>query len=414
MVAIALVANASFAADTRADKSQKKVKGPVKVFILVGQSNMQGPAKISTFDYIGEDPATAPLLKMMRGADGKPTVCDGVWISYLTGSGTNNFTVNGKLTAGYGAMSDPAKLGDKIGPEFTFGLTMDALLDEPVLIIKAAWGGRNLHTDFRSPSAGPFVIPEAIQKYLDKNPKPEEKAKWTTEKVAATGVYYRLMIEHVKKVLADPKQVMPEYDPSQGTEIAGFVWFQGFNDMVDGQVYPKHPDPDQHALYTELLVHFIRDVRKDLNAPKMPFVVGVMGVGGLTYRVPSMLSFRKAMAAPAEMPEFKGNVVNVHTAQYFADEIDINAMRVKVDEMRRFLETKHKDYANADGSMTPEQQKEYVKKFEAELITPEVIAANKRGACDLGYHYMGCAKIFARIGQGFAEALKPFLKSDAK
>ena len=58
-------------------------------------------------------------------------------------------------------------------------------------------------------------------------------------KAKATGVYYRLMIEHVKKVLADPKRVCPDYDPQQGYEIAGFVWLQGFNDMVDGHVYPN-------------------------------------------------------------------------------------------------------------------------------------------------------------------------------
>ena len=53
---------------------------PLKVFILAGQSNMEGPASVGTFDCIGDDPATAPLLKMMRGADGKPKVCDDVWI----------------------------------------------------------------------------------------------------------------------------------------------------------------------------------------------------------------------------------------------------------------------------------------------------------------------------------------------
>ncbi len=45
---------------------------PLKIFILAGQSNMEGPASIKTFDYIGDDPATAPMLKMMRGAEGKP------------------------------------------------------------------------------------------------------------------------------------------------------------------------------------------------------------------------------------------------------------------------------------------------------------------------------------------------------
>ena len=39
---------------------------PLKVFILAGQSNMEGPASVKTFDYIGDDPATAPLLKQMH------------------------------------------------------------------------------------------------------------------------------------------------------------------------------------------------------------------------------------------------------------------------------------------------------------------------------------------------------------
>ncbi len=54
---------------------------PLKVFNLAGQSNMGGPAHIGTFDHLGEDPKTAPMLKMMKGADGKPTVCEGAWTS---------------------------------------------------------------------------------------------------------------------------------------------------------------------------------------------------------------------------------------------------------------------------------------------------------------------------------------------
>jgi len=78
---------------------------PLKVFILAGQSNMEGPANVATFDYIGDDPATAPLLKMMRGTDGKPTVCEDAWISYLTGAKDKNFELSGKLTAGYGSLA---------------------------------------------------------------------------------------------------------------------------------------------------------------------------------------------------------------------------------------------------------------------------------------------------------------------
>ena len=54
---------------------------PLKVFILAGQSNMQGHANLSTFDSMADDPKTAPILKEMRGPDGTPRVCEKVWIS---------------------------------------------------------------------------------------------------------------------------------------------------------------------------------------------------------------------------------------------------------------------------------------------------------------------------------------------
>ncbi|MFM7182228.1 MAG: sialate O-acetylesterase [Verrucomicrobiales bacterium] len=394
---------------------------PLKVFILAGQSNMEGPANISTFDYLGDDPATVPLLKKMQGADGKPTVADGAWISYLTGANDKNFTLSGKLTSGYGSMwgQDPSKPGDKIGPEFTFGLAMDEEFAEPVLIIKAAWGGKSLHTDFRPPSAGPFVMPKETQELWEKHPqgahgipKVEERPKWNADKVQATGVYYRLMIDHVKKTLADPKLVVPDYDAAQGYKLAGFAWLQGFNDMVDGQVYPRHNQPDRYAMYSELLAQFIRDVRKDLNAPKMPFVIGVMGVGGLKDESHSMVTFRQAMAAPADLPEFKGNVTAVPTAPFWSDELGaIDEKRGKIRQMGHFLDSKHKDHANANGQMTDEQKKEYLKKFEADLISPAEVALWKRGASNAGYHYLGCAKTFALMGKNFAEANLAMLKA---
>lgn len=383
---------------------------PLKVFILAGQSNMEGHARIETFDYIGDDPATAPLLKKMRGADGTPAVCEGAWISYLTGIGEDNFVVSGKLTAGYGSMggNNRSKPGEKIGPEFTFGLLMDAALEEPVLLIKTAWGGKSLHTDFRPPSAGPYQL-SSFQK--ENYPKqeghgiPKNLEQWKLEKEKATGHYYRLMIAHVKKVLADVKQVHPDLDASQGIEIGGFVWLQGFNDMVDGHVYPDRNKPNRFDLYSELLAHFIRDVRKDLSAPEMPFVIGVMGVGGLKDQSPGMTSFRQAMAAPAALPEFKGNVAAVQTAPFWSDELGaIDEKRGQIQQMRHFLNSKHKDHPNADGHMTPAQKEEYLKEFEAKLITPAEAAIWKRGASNAGYHYLGCAKTFALMGKAFAAA----------
>ena len=132
-----------------AQSGEKDGKTPLKIYILAGQSNMEGHARIETFDYIGDDPATAPILKEMRAADGTPRVCDNVWITYLTGSKDSNGEGTGKLTAGFGSRQNPTQSGGKIGPEFTFGIYMNKLVNEPILLIKTAWGGKSLHTDFR-------------------------------------------------------------------------------------------------------------------------------------------------------------------------------------------------------------------------------------------------------------------------
>lgn len=396
---------------------------PLKVFILAGQSNMEGHAKVETFDYIGDDPATAPLLKKMRGADGKPVICDGAWISYLTGGGDANDEGFGPLTAGYGSRRNPAEDGGKIGPEFTFGLTMDAAFKEPVLLIKTAWGGKSLNTDFRPPSAGAYEFNAEQLEGLKKQGKDIEQAR--AEKAKATGRYYRLMIEHVKKVLADPKRVVPDYDPARGYEIAGFVWLQGWNDMVDGGTYPDDKKPGRYAKYGEWMADFIRDVRKDLNVPKMPFVIGVMGVGGVIdenyeprYKMGHQ-SFRDAMAAPAGMPEFKGNVVAVQTAPFWDKPLERlgnkmgqpgamssqlrnkNYAHVRKDPVAAEILAKH---MGQDGTMTKEQIAAFEKEYRARIITPEEEAMWKRGASNAGYHYLGCAKTFALMGRAFAEA----------
>jgi Carbohydrate esterase, sialic acid-specific acetylesterase len=318
---------------------------PLKVFIMAGQSNMEGHAAISTFDYIGKDPKTAPILKEMRNPDGTPRVCDNVWMSYLTGpyDGSANGEGLGKLTTGFGARGDqPTKDCGKIGPEFTFGIYMEKELKEPILIIKTAWGGRSLNTEFRPPSAGQYKLPKEIQDVWDQHPegahgipKAEDRKKWQDDKDAASGVFYRMMIEHVQKVTKDIKRVYPEYDEKAGYELAGFVWFQGFNDLVDGTTYPGPNKPGKYDVYSDLLAKFIRDVRKDLSAPKMPFVIGVLGVGGESDNE----VFRKAMAAPADMPEFKGNVIAVETAPFWDQ--DIAAAEPKQDAYNNIVNMAH-------------------------------------------------------------------------
>ena len=377
---------------------------PLKVYILAGQSNMEGHAKVSSFDHIGMDPKTAPMLKEMRKPDGSPVVLDDVWISLRTGK-EDAAPVKGKLTAGYGARRDPAQSDDKIGPEFTFGIYTRKMVDGPVLIIKTAWGGKSIHTDFRPPSAGPYPFNEGELANFKKQGKDLEAEE--SKKKEATGRYYRMMMEHVKAVLTDPGKVHPEYDAKDGVELSGFVWFQGWNDMVAGSVYPKRGQPGGYDAYSEVLAHFIRDVRKDLKSPKLPFVIGVMGAGGPTadYESKRYLaihqSFRDAMAAPASLPEFKGNVSAVLTEKFWDAELGkIDSKRGQLREKRRGFQKEGLKGKELDATM---------KKFESELFSIREREAMK-GITNAEYHYLGSAKVLGGIGKGFAVALNEMAK----
>jgi hypothetical protein len=394
----------------RSDELQRKgALGPLKVFVLVGQSNMEGHAAVRVLDYLGEDPQTAPLLAEIKRPDGTHRRIRDTWISYLTGSqgriDGENREVHGRLTTGYGSQwdRDYSQPGGKIGPELAFGITLQKALDQPILIIKAAWGGQSLHTDFRSPSSGPYVPTEANRQRFESE---EEQRKLA----AATGARYRQMIAHVRFVLGDIGRVCPDYDREQGYELAGMAWFQGWNDMVDRGTYPLREQPGGYDEYTRCLANFIRDVRQDLGAPVMPFVIGVMGVGGRLreesrYRAVHG-NFRAAMAAPAAMPEFLGNVVAVPTAPYWDERLAaIDDKRQQLRQKGHLLKTRNPDHENAAGTMSAQDIEEFLARYEAELFSAEERDLERRAKSNAGYHYLGSAKTACQIGQAFAEAL---------
>ena len=372
---------------------------PLKVYLLVGQSNMQGHAAERTLKHLGMDPKTKPLLKAIQNADGTAKVHDQIWISSIDTSEETGVK-EGKLTVGYGAGGREPK----IGPELTFGITMQQHVGEPILIIKTSWGGKSLNTDFRSPSAGPYQFNEQqIENFKKRNKDVAAERKARAER---TGVYYRLMLEHIRKVLGDIKRVYPKYDAKAGYELAGFVWFQGWNDMVDGGTYPTRGQPGSYEAYSKNLAHFIRDVRKDLKAPELPFVIGVMGAGGPIAKYgPDQKryarihgEFRKAMAAPSKLPEFKGNVSAVFTENYWDGQLgELVNRRGQLNAKRREL--------SQDQSLTRAQREKILTEFNAKLFTKEEQAILEAGVSNAAYHYLGSAKILTQIGQAFAESL---------
>ena len=373
---------------------------PLKIYLLVGQSNMQGHAAERTLEHLGMDPKTAPLLKAIRNADGTAKVQKNVWISSIEPS-LESGEKHGRLTVGYGA----GGRGPKIGPELTFGITMQNHVGEPILLIKTSWGGKSLNTDFRPPNAGPYEFNQQQLENFKKRGKDVAEAR--KEKTERTGVYYRLMLEHIHKVLAEIRRVYPDYDAKAGYELAGFVWFQGWNDMVDGSTYPTRGQPGSYDAYSKNLAHFIRDVRRDLKSPKLPFVIGVMGAGGPIAKYgPDQKryagihgEFRKAMAAPAKLPEFKGNVTAVFTENYWDLQLsELVNRNGRVNAKRREL--------SKDKTLTREQRDKAVANYTGKLFTKRELKILQTGTSNAAYHYLGSAKILAQIGKAFANALQ--------
>lgn len=272
---------------------------PLKIFILAGQSNMQGNAQVRTIARLNMADDGKQMYQDMQVKDGLPSAAEDVYGVYFSNGDMSRGKERpveeqaGPLQPGFGGELTP---GTTFGPEYTFAIYMHKYLNEPFLIIKTAWGGRDLLQQFRPPSAGKY------EEEKDKHGNP-------------TGQYYDLIVERVNEVLADPGKYHPAYDKDAGYEIAGFVWFQGFNDMLG--LYPGSKYDKDYSEYSRLMATFIRDIRKDLHAPKMPFVIGVLGIGGVEPEHP----FRNAQEAPAALPEFEGNVAAVRTGQYWDPEL---------------------------------------------------------------------------------------------
>lgn len=255
-------------------------KAPVKVFILAGQSNMEGQGVVDldhpkyynggkgTLNAVMGDPKKASLFEHVKDDDGNWVVRDDVFVRFRT----RNEIKTGGLSIGFAGY--PGK--HHIGPEFQFGHVVGAAIDAPVLLIKTAWGGKSLHADFRPPSSS-----------------------------GDTGPFYTQMIAEVREALAAVDTDFPQL-AGRRQEVAGFVWFQGWNDMFN---------EDARAEYEQNLINLIKDVRTEFDSPQLPVVIGELGNGGPKAN-PSMQAIRDAQRAAAERDEFHGTVRFVPTSQF--------------------------------------------------------------------------------------------------
>jgi alpha-galactosidase len=298
--------------------SEAEAAEKVRVFILAGQSNMQGLGSVELGgEFKGVNEKGRPIIERVPGAIGSlrhmvredPTefahlvdergawvVRDDVWIwsrngqDYDKDGDKNNDTRTGGLTVGYGAV--PKDGVPRIGPEFGFGHAVGEAYDEQVVIVKIAWGGKSLAVDYRPPSA---VEKRGVPM---KNGVPRKGA----------GVYYDLLIKNTKDALA---AIETRY-PNKDIVLSGFGWHQGFNDRLS---------TDYRREYAANLADFIVDIRKELGVPKLPFVIATTGMNPL-YRESRNLELHRAQVGVADAslhPEFAGSVAAVDTRGFWRE-----------------------------------------------------------------------------------------------
>ena len=390
--------NPDYAAATSKDK--------VKVFILAGQSNMEGRGfpepltwqvgqkkyrkRYTHFIKDGDYDAFTQKVKETRDpTDSRKTPTylwstrHDVWINYLG--------KHGDLTVGYGAPREG------FGPEYNFGHVMGNHYDEQVLLIKASWGGRALARGFLPPSsmlsdaeyakqaaaqnaankawndAEPARIAAHNKRVAEQNKKDNKKRRLrkfkAREMVTAEeyksqfGKDYRNMVSEVHGCLGEIGERFPGYK-NQGYEIMGFVWFQGWNDQYQ----------DRWLTYEKNMANFIRDVRREFKAPKMKFVVGQMGNDGMAPDKPGSPRdyIKKAQAGVPGQAEFKGNAICVRTDRYW----DMEA---------------HAIYTGPGGwSKDADKWRQF--------------------GNDRPYHYYGSPWLFAQVGTAFGEGMLELLR----
>lgn len=217
---------------TRQEKTERKVR----VFVLAGQSNMQGFGTI--VDSENDQGSLIDVIQNDTNGNWSTIGEVGNWTTYQDAYlyfETEDETISTNVTVGQGANSN------LFGAELMFANQLDEYYDDPVLIIKTAWGGKNLAVDFRPPSAG-----------------------------GETGAFYTSMIEIVQNVTQNIGTVFPEIGETD-FEISGFAWFQGWNDGESSSFLEE---------YQSNLSHLVNDVRNDLNAPNLPVVIASSGQGG--------------------------------------------------------------------------------------------------------------------------------------
>ncbi len=272
---------------------------PIKVFILMGQSNMVGMGDL------GPD-TTKGTLTYLTGTERRfPFLVDGEkWTERK-----DVYYYDARVRKG-APLSPTANNGRSIGPELGFGFVMGHVLDEPVLVLKSCIGNRSLGWDLLPPGSKQYVFEGRTYPGYKETPdwwvegQPKREVNWYA------GKQYDDDMSNAKAALKDIAGWFPGYK-DQGYEIAGFVWWQGHKDTGN----KAHA-----AKYEENLERLIVSLRRDYDAPKARFVLATgCGNPATEGSGKQIAEAQLAIGDPRKYGRFKGNVEAVDTRDLWRD-----------------------------------------------------------------------------------------------
>jgi hypothetical protein len=289
----------------RPDGKPADLSKPVKVFILMGQSNMLEMGNVAgdkdgTLEYAVKKEGLYPFLV---DGEGKWTTRQDVRFVAVMGSGGPGKTQvrkNEWLTVS----------GGKIGVEQGIGHHLGNALEEPVLVLKTAIGNRSLGWDLLPPGSPSYEFKDPkdgkTYVYAGYGQSPDRWEKGTEPKPIAwkAGVQYDGDVARAKEVLDNLDKYYPG---AKKHEVAGFIWWQGDKDRYNAG----------HAeMYERNLVALIASLRKDFNAPDAKFVCGTLGQTDKDKpegTEKAILEGKFAISDPKKYPKLAGSVATVYT-----------------------------------------------------------------------------------------------------
>ena len=293
------------AAETLPDPDGKPadMSKPVQVYILLGQSNMLG------FGRVGGD-KDGTLEHAVKSKKLYPYLIDdaGNWTERKD---VRNVRVMGSGLGGSRQFNNEWMTikGGRIGPEIGIGHHVGEATDAPVLILKSCIGNRALGWDLLPPGGEGFEFTDSkgvtwVHPGYKGTPERWKKGEEPKKIKWYAGMQYDGDIARAKKVLSELDKFYPD---AKSYEVAGFFWWQGDRDSRSEALSSR---------YEKNLVHLIKILRKDFNAPNAKFVCASLGQSkkGATDGGGKILNAMLAVDSDSgKYPEFKGNVAAVYT-----------------------------------------------------------------------------------------------------